>query len=103
MKKIKVLQLAGCSWCQSLMTRLSDFNLQYEAIDVDTNENLADSVEDFLKTNLYPIVIVENYTKTTYVYRPVDIADAGINNVSNKIQKIGCLSIDNMITQILDI
>lgn len=104
MKKIKVLQLSGCSWCEELISKLYKLDIRYQSIDADVEDNLADKVEDFLNTTYYPIVIVETDRTSAYIFRPSNAADVGIHPVAgNKVVKIGCLTIDDMISQILDI
>jgi hypothetical protein len=104
MKKIKVLQLAGCSWCKDLTSRLYNLDIQYQSIDADVENNLADRIESFLNTTYYPIVIAETDRSSIYIYRPSNAEDIGIQQTAgNKVIKIGCLTIDDMISQILDI
>ena len=104
MKKIKVLRLAGCSWCGELTSELYKLDIPYQSIDADIEDSLADKVEDFLNTTYYPIVIVETDKISAYIFRPSNAVDIGIHPIAgNKVVKIGCLTIDNMISQILDI
>lgn len=105
MKKIKVLRLSGCSWCEELMYKLAELDIRYESIDADVEDLLADRVEEFLNTTYYPIVIAETYNTSSYIFRPTDASDIGIYQAAsnNKVIKIGCLTIDDMISQILHI
>lgn len=102
MKKIKVVLLSGCGWCAHLKDLLNANNVSFETIDADKESALADQLEDLLNTTYYPIVIVETDTMSSYIYRAVDVAGVGITSLSSKIEKIGCIDIDTMVTQILN-
>ena len=102
MKKIKVVQLSGCNWCALLTGALKSHNITYESIDADKDSTLADQLEDLLNTTYYPIVIVETDTMSSYIYRAVDVAGVGITSLGSKTEKIGCIDIDTMVTQILN-
>ena len=100
MKKIKVVRLSGCSWCESLTSQLDKLNLTYESIDANVNDDLADKLEDLLDTVSYPIVGIESPTISYYLFRPKDTKGVGRTIISNSITKIGCLTAEEMITQI---
>lgn len=102
MKKIKVVQLSGCNWCALLMGALKSHNITYESIDADKEGALADQLEDLLNTTYYPIVLIETNTMTSYIFRAVDVAGVGITSLGSKTEKIGCIDIDTMVTQILN-
>jgi glutaredoxin len=102
MKKIKVVLLSGCGWCAHLKDILIANNISFETIDADKEGALADQLEDLLNTTYYPIVIVETDTTSSYFYRAVDIAGVGITSLGSKVEKIGCVDIETMVTQILN-
>jgi len=102
MKKIKVVLLTGCSWCAHLKDLLNANNISFETIDADKENALADRLEDLLNTTYYPIVIVETDTISSYIYRAIDIADVGITSLGSKTEKIGCVDMETMVTQILN-
>ena len=100
MKKIKVVRLSGCSWCEALVSQLDNFKLTYESIDADINSDLADKLEDILNTNMYPIVIIDSPITSFYLFRPKDTKGVGLTIISKSITKIGCLTAEEMVTQI---
>ena len=83
-----------------MMPLKTKLEIQYESIDADENGSLADSLEDLLNTNYYPIVIIETPTIFYYLYRPSDAKDAGYTTLNNKATKIGCLTLSAFVTQI---
>jgi glutaredoxin len=102
MKKIKVVLLGGCGWCAHLKDVLNTNNIPFETIDADEESTLADQLEDLLNTLYYPIVIVETDTMSSYIYRASDVAGVGIKSLGSKTEKIGCIDIESMVTQILN-
>ena len=102
MKKIKVVLLSGCHWCANLKDILNTNNIPFETIDADKENTLADQLEDLLNTIYYPIVIVETDTMSSYIYRATDVAGVGIKSLSDKTEKIGCVDMETMVTQILN-
>lgn len=100
MKKIKVVRLAGCSWCEALTEKLDAHKIKYESIDADTNSELADQLEELLNTSYYPIIILETEERSTYIFRPDEAGDVGYTSLGSKVGKIGCLTIEAMFTQI---
>lgn len=100
MKKIKVVRLAGCNWCEALIEKLDAYKMVYETIDANENSKLADQLEDLLNTEYYPIIIVETEELSTYIYRPKKLDDTGYTSLGSKVIKIGCLTIDSMFAQI---
>jgi glutaredoxin len=68
--KVRVLRLGGCGWCEEISKRLVELGIEFESIDADKEEELADRVESLLDTLLYPIIIVERPADTWYVFRP---------------------------------
>jgi len=102
MKKIKVLRLSGCDWCKALVNKLNELNVSFEELDANKNEALADVLEAYLNTTYYPIVILTSEQKTIYLYRPLDTKDVGHTTLDQNIEKIGCLTAEAMLTQILN-
>lgn len=68
--KVRVLRLGGCGWCGEVTKRLTESSIEFESIDANKEDDLADRVESLLDTLLYPIVIVERPGDTWYVFRP---------------------------------
>ena len=102
MKKIKVVLLSGCGWCAHLKDLLNANNVSFETIDADKESALADQLEDLLNTTSYPMVIVETDNMSSYFCKAADIADVGITSLGSKIEKIGCVDMETMVTQILN-
>ena len=102
MKKIKVVLLTGCGWCAHLKDILNANNVSFETIDADKEGTLADQLEDLLNTTSYPIVIVETDAMSSYIYRASDVAGVGITSLGSKTEKIGCIDMETMVTQILN-
>ena len=100
MKKIKVVRLAGCSWCEALIEKLDAYKIEYKTVDADQNSRLADQLEDLLNTEYYPIIILETDELTTYIYRPKKMDDAGYTWLSDRVGKVACFTIDAMLAQI---
>jgi len=100
MKKIKVVRLAGCNWCEALIEKLDAHKIVYETIDADQDSRLADQLEDLLNTEYYPIIILETDELSTYIFRPKKMEDTGYTSLGSKVGKIGCLTIEAMFSQI---
>lgn len=100
MKKIKVVRLAGCSWCEALIEKLDAHKMVYETIDADQDSRLADQLEDLLNTEYYPIIILETDELSTYIFRPTKMEDTGYTSLGSKVGKIGCHTIEAMFSQI---
>ena len=99
MEKVIVLGLPGCSHCKALIEGLDNRGILYKLLDADSNSQLADRMESLLKTNEYPIVIVEGTRGSTYLYR-VDSYEEAKSSPVTYATKVGCVSIDSMIEQI---
>jgi len=99
MEKVIVLGLPGCSHCKALIEGLDNRGILYKLLDADSNGQLADRMESLLKTNEYPIVIVEGTQGSTYFYRVDSYEEAKSSPVAYA-TKVGCVSIDSMIEQI---
>ena len=99
MEKVIVLGLPRCSHCKALIEGLDDKGILYKLLDANDNSQLADRMESLLKTNEYPIVIVEGTRGSIYLYRVDSYEEAKSSPVAYA-TKVGCVSIDSMIEQI---
>jgi glutaredoxin len=102
MKEIKVLRLSGCDWCKALVNKLKEHSISFSEIDVNENGSLADELEAYLKTTYYPIVIIDSEDQVTYLYRPIKAEEVGHHTLGPDMLKIGCLTVEAMLTQILN-
>ncbi len=98
MEKVIVLGLSGCSHCNALVEGLTKANIPFEFKDVDLKEHsaLADRMEALLKTNDYPMIIIEGIGSAKYLYRVNTIDEAKESPVSFA-TKVGCVSTDSMV------
>ena len=69
MEKVIVLGLPDCSHCKTLVEGLDDKGILYKLLDANTDSKLADRMESLLKTEVYPIVIIERPEGSVYFYR----------------------------------
>jgi len=98
MEKVIVLGLSGCEHCKTLQESLTKEKIPFSLLDVDLKENsaLADRMESLLKTNQYPIIIIERGEGAIYLYRVETINEAKESPVAYA-TKIGCVSTDSML------
>jgi glutaredoxin len=98
MEKVIVLGLSGCIHCEALSKSLKEQNIPFEFRDVDLKEHssLADRMESLLKTNVYPVIIIERLSGAKYLYR-VDTIDEAKEAPIPFATKIGCVSTDSMV------
>jgi glutaredoxin len=98
MEKVIVLGLGGCTHCSALVESLTKADIPFEFRDVDLKEhsNLADRIEALLKTNDYPIIIIEKLSGAKYLYRVNDIEEVKETPIAFA-TKIGCVSTDSMV------
>jgi glutaredoxin len=98
MEKVIVLGLSGCIHCEALSKSLKEQNIPFEFRDVDLKEHssLADRMEALLKTNVYPMIIIERLSGAKYLYR-VDTIDEAKEAPIPFATKIGCVSTDSMV------
>ena len=98
MKKVIVLGLSGCVHCKALQESLSEKNITYTLLDVDLKENsaLADRMESLLKTNQYPIIIIEREIGAVYLYRVETVNEAKESPIASA-TKVGCVTTDSMV------
>ena len=98
MEKVIVLGLSGCSHCEALQEGLRERKIPFKLLDVDLKENsaLADRMEALLKTDKYPIVIIEKLGGSTYLYRVETITEAKESPIAYA-TKVGCATTDSMV------
>lgn len=98
MEKVIVLGLRGCVHCNALSNSLKEQKIPFEFRDVDLKEHsdLADRMEALLKTNNYPIVIIEKLSGAKYLHFVSTLEEAKEVPVSFA-TKIGCVSTDSMV------
>lgn len=99
MEKVIVLGLRGCEHCKALREGLNNKGISFQLLDADENSKLADRMEVLLKTNAYPIVIIERPEGSVYLYQEDSYEKAKPSSIASAI-KVGCVSIDSMIEQI---
>lgn len=105
MKKVTVLRLSGCSYCEELVEALNKEGIVYESIDANDNGKLADDVEDFLGVNTYPIVLVSSSKKglpSFYFYRADSLELVGESTKHGAI-RVGHYDLNSMIHNIISI
>lgn len=101
MKKVTVLRLDGCNYCEELVAKLDLVNVDYTTIDAEENGDLADSVEDLLEVYIYPIVVIESMdTNPYYLYRAAHHNQTS-KVVSDVMAKKGFLTTDQIVKEIL--
>lgn len=98
MEKVIVLGLRGCVHCNALSNSLKEQKIPFEFRDVDLKEHsdLADRMEALLKTNNYPIVIIEKLSGAKYLHFVSTLDEAKEVPISFA-TKIGCVSTDSMV------
>jgi glutaredoxin len=98
MEKVIVLGLRGCVHCNALSNSLKEQKIPFEFRDVDLKEHsdLADRMEALLKTNSYPMVIIERGEGAKYLYLVGTLDEAKESPISFA-TKIGCVSTDSMV------
>ena len=103
MNKVRVLQLSGCNQCHTLITKLDAVRISYDIVDADENTTLADTIEQLLNAVNYPIVTIEQPPITTHLYRATDSVDMGLHFIDHHTNKIGCVTVDGMLDQIINL
>ena len=99
MERVIVLGLGGCSHCEALSKSLEESNIPFDFIDADVDGKLADRMEALLKTNAYPMVIIEKLGGAVYLHR-VDTLDEAKEVPISFATKIGCPTTDSMVAVI---
>jgi glutaredoxin len=97
MEKVIVLGLSRCVHCEALSKSLKEQNIPFEFRDVDLKEHssLADRMEALLKTNSYPMIIIERSSGARYLYL-VETLDEAKETPIPFATKIGCVSTASM-------
>jgi hypothetical protein len=101
MKEVKVLALDGCNHCKTLVSSLKAKNVSFEVVDEGKEGALYDRMESLLKINHYPMVIIEGTgSGAIYLYRE-DVYENTKPTPISYATKVGCVSIDNMVDQVI--
>jgi len=96
-KKVTVLRLSGCSYCEELIKELDLRGVEYTSLDADEVSDYADKVEELIGTNAYPIIILEfSNCIPFYIYRAEEYDQMGEASLNNAV-KIGTISIASMV------
>lgn len=102
-RKITVLRLSGCSYCEELIRELNIHGIEYTSFDAEEVPDYADEVEEKIGTNAYPIVILEiGKLAPFYIFRAEDYNDMGESSLGDAV-KIGTISINSMVEIILNL
>ena len=96
MERVIVLGLSGCSHCEALSQSLKEEKIPFEFIDANVDSKLADRMESLLKTETYPMVIIEKLGGAVYLYRVSTLNEAKESSISYA-TKVGCVSTDSMV------
>jgi len=97
MKRVRVLTLKSCNHCKDFKEGLNRTSLVYEDLDADDNDELADSVEELLDIDTYPIAIIEEGRETTFIYTTNDGTKLGPRRIAANVVAIGCVDIVSML------
>lgn len=98
--KVKVLRLSGCGWCEEVTKQLEDLGIEFESLDANKEEDLADRTESLLDTLLYPIIIVDRPIDVWYLFRPQNTKEVGkITPMGFKNFKLGCNTIADLVKE----
>lgn len=101
MKKVSVLRLSGCSYCQELVKKLDAEKVIYSSIDADVESETADEVEALIQAYIYPIVMISSAEGSTqYLFRADNIIDLRTTQIPGG-AKTGVRTIDEMVSFIL--
>ena len=102
-KKVTVLRLSGCIYCEELIRELNIHGIEYTSHDAEEVPDYADWVEDKIGTNTYPIIILEiGDLAPFYIFRAEDYNDMGESSLGDAV-KIGTVSINSMVEIILNL
>lgn len=96
MKRVRVLGLTACSWCNALKKELDAKNIPYSFIDVGGENEIADHAEELLETENYPITIIDNGDASYYVYRADNIFQVGTKKLKDGSMKHGTLTLEGL-------
>lgn len=103
MKSLKVLTLKGCSHCQSVKEGLAASSILFEDLDADENSELADSVEDLIAVDSYPVALIEERKHTTFIYITNDGAKLGSRRLGPNTLAVGCIDSDLLLKNIISL
>ena len=56
---VRIVTLSGCDYCEWLKSELDGHEIPYTNIDAEIFSDFADSIEDRLKTDRYPMVFID--------------------------------------------
>ena len=96
MERVIVLGLGGCPHCDSLVVGLTQEGVAFDFIDANVDGVLADRMEALLKTEVYPMIIIERPEGAVYLYRVSTVDEVKESSISYA-TKIGCVSTDSMV------
>ena len=96
MERVIVLGLGGCPHCDSLVVGLTQEGVAFDFIDANVDGKLADRMEALLKTEVYPMIIIERSEGAVYLYRVSTVDEAKETPISYA-TKVGCVTTDSMI------
>lgn len=102
-KRIRVLYLKGCEHCTEYKEGLDKNNISCEFLEADDNDELADSVEELLGIDNYPITIIEMGKETTFFYLTSDGSKLGPRRIATNVVAVGCIDISNMLSNTISI
>jgi glutaredoxin len=103
MKKVTVLQLSGCPYCEELIEKLDKKGIPYSLIDANNNGELADEIEALLNTDIYPIILIKIYNQYTYfIFRAKTYEELGETSIKGS-SKIGVTDVNAMVEAILNL
>lgn len=97
MSKVRVLLLSGCSYCDTLTTELKALKIKYESIDADVSTRFADDIERLIKTSAYPIIILEQFPITTFLFRATEASELGLQAIDHHMNRLGCATVETMV------
>ena len=95
MEKVTVLGLSKCSHCDTLVKSLTKEGVPFEFLDADRHNKLADRMEAILKTENYPMIIIERSEGAVYLYR-VETLNEAKETPTGYATKIGCTTAESM-------
>ena len=96
MERVIVLGLSGCSHCKALSQSLEKEKIPFDSIDANVDNALADRMEALLKTDTYPMIIIEKIGGAVYLYL-VGTLDEAKKSPIGYATKVGCVSTDSMV------
>jgi len=96
MERIIVLGLTKCSHCETLSQVLKEEKIPFDFIDADIDGKLADRMEALLKTDNYPMVIIERSSGSVYLYRVDTLNEAKVTSIGFG-TKVGCTTTDSTV------